>query len=135
MAAYSTCNWCLRDKQAGEGSPSAAAAKALTTARAKQRAAASRLNGSRALHDDKDRSCPCGGGSGGCSSRSAFPAEPQQKPVKKHKKSHERAAQRLATAAKGREVQTGGGARTKPPVRAKARVPRYKLLTEVIRCK
>jgi len=82
---------------------------------------------------DKDR--PCGGGSGGCSSRSAFPAEPQQKPVKKHKKSHERAAQRLATAAKGREVQTGGGARTKPPVRAKARVPRYKLLTEMIRCK
>jgi len=55
MAAYSTCNWCLGDKQVGEGSPSPspAAAKALTTARAKQRAAASRLNGSRGHHGDK----------------------------------------------------------------------------------
>ena len=68
---------------------------------------------------------------------STFPAE-HQKPVKKPKKSHERAAERrpaaAPAAANGREVQTSG-ARTKLPVRAKARVPRYKLLTEVIRCK
>ena len=119
MAAYSICNWCLRDKEVGEGSPSPPVARPLT-ARAKQRASSSRLNGSRGHHDDKDRSCT--GGSGGCS-RSAFPAEP--------KKSRERAA---APAAKGTEVQTGV-VRTKPPFRAKARVPRYKLLTEVIRCK
>jgi hypothetical protein len=130
MAAYSICNWCLRDKEVGGGSPSPAAAAKALTARAKQRASSSRLNGSRGYHDDKDR--PCGGGSGGCSG-SAFPAEPQ-KPVKKIKKSHERAARRPAAAAKGVEVQTGG-ARTKSRFRAKARVPRYKLLTEVIRCK
>jgi len=135
MAAYSICNWCLRDKEVGEGSPSPPAAMPLT-ARAKQRASSSRLNGSRGHHDDKDRPCVGGSSGSGCS-MSTFPAE-HQKPVKKPKKSHERAAERrpaaAPAAAKGREVQTSG-ARTKLPVRAKARVPRYKLLTEVIRCK
>jgi hypothetical protein len=131
-AAYSVCNWCLTtDKQVGGGSPpppppAAAAAKSLTTM-AKRRASSRQLNGSRGGHhgDVDPYSSGGGGGSGGCS-RSAFPAE-HQKPVKKPKKSHEEAA-----AGKGRE-EVPTGARTKPPFTAKARVPRYKLLAEVIR--
>ncbi|AQK71903.1 uncharacterized protein LOC100275081 [Zea mays] len=123
-AAYSVCNWCLTttDKQVGGGSP--AAAKSLTTM-AKRRASSRQLNGSRGGHHGDVDPYSGGGGSGGCS-RSAFPAEPQ-KPVKKPKKSHEGAA-----AAKGKE-EVPTGARTKPPFTAKARVPRYKLLAEVIR--
>lgn len=130
MAAYSVCNWCLTtDKQVGGGSPpppppAPAPAKSLTTM-AKRRASSRQLNGSRGGHHGDVDPYSGGGGSAGCS-RSAFPAEPQ-KPVKKPKKSHEGAA-----AGKGRE-EVPTGARTKPPFTAKARVPRYKLLAEVIR--
>ncbi|OEL23222.1 hypothetical protein BAE44_0015759 [Dichanthelium oligosanthes] len=124
VAAYRSCNWCLRDEETGGGSPVEAPA-----AMAKQRAL-SRPTDSRD-HDGKDDR-PSGGSGGGCS-RSAFPAEPG-KAVKKPKKNHERAAllRPVATtkAVKGRKVQDSA---RKPAFRMKkARVQRYKLLAEVI---